>query len=160
MKRAEVEHVGEAGAAPDAAEPGRYDAFLSYAREDSDFVVNRLRGDLGERGLQVWMDVEDILGGAKWQERVKRGIEACKAFVFVVSPDSVASEHCRAELEDALALNKLVIPVIYRDADEQELPPAVAETEWVFLRESDDAAAGMDRLVEALRLDVDCRVGK
>jgi hypothetical protein len=41
---------------------------LSYAREDSDFAVDRLREDLSNRGLQVWVDVEDILGGANWRE--------------------------------------------------------------------------------------------
>src|SRR5690349_17769313 len=79
---------------PRATEAGRYDAFLSYAREDSAFVVDRLREELSARGHLVWVDV-DILGGADWRERVRRGIEACKALIFVMSPDSVASEACR-----------------------------------------------------------------
>ena len=34
---------------PEAAEPGRYEAFISYAREDS-AVVDRLRTALDARG--------------------------------------------------------------------------------------------------------------
>jgi TIR domain len=147
--------VSRGGEAPDAAEPGRYDAFLSYAREDSEFVVEYLRTKLQARGLQVWVDVEDILGGAKWHDRVKRGIEACKAFVFVISPDSLASDHCREELEDAIALNKLIIPIMYRDVGEGvTLPPSVADAEWVFLREENDPTTGLERLIDALQTDL------
>ena len=70
----------------------------------------------------MWLDVEDIPGGAKWRDRVRRGIEACKAFVFVISPDSVTSAQCLAEIEDAVALNKLIVPVVYRDPPEGSLP--------------------------------------
>ena len=106
--------VNSAGAAeaPRASEAGRYDAFISYAREDSDFVAGRLLEALRGRGQQVWLDL-DITGGAKWRERVLRAIEACKALIFVISPASVASEACSQELDNAIALNKKVIPVVY-----------------------------------------------
>ncbi len=138
---------------PTAAEPGRYDAFLSYAREDSNFVIDWLRAELRTRGHEVWVDV-DILGGASWHDRVKRGIEACKALIFVVSPDSVGSEACLHELADAAELNKLIIPVIYRDVPDTEMPPVLREPEWVFVRERDDAAKGLARLQDALEIDL------
>jgi hypothetical protein len=139
-----------AAAPPSAAEAGRYAAFVCYAREDKGFAAERLRSALISRGETVWIDVEDILGGAKWRDRVRRGIEACTAFIFVISPDSVASEQCRAELTDALALNKRVVPIVNRDADEGTLPQAIAEAAWTFLRGEDDFAEGINRLVEAL----------
>ena len=105
----------------------------------------------------MWLDVQDIPGGAKWRDRVRRGIEACKAFVFVISPDSVRSAHCLEELEDAVAANKLIVPVVYRDAPDGSLPPAIGEAEWVFLRDQDDAAGGIDRLVDALETDLGWR---
>ncbi len=145
-----------AAEAPRASEAGRYDAFISYAREDSDFVVGRLREALREREQQVWLDV-DITGGAKWRERVMRAIEACKALIFVISPASVASEACSQELDDAVALNKLVIPVVYRDDYDGQLPSGLADVEWVFLRGADDFSVGMDRLIEALETDLQWR---
>ena len=149
-------NIAGAAEAPRASEAGRYDAFISYAREDGDFVVDRLREALRERGQQVWLDL-DITGGAKWHERVMRAIEACKALIFVISRASVTSEACGQELDDAIALNKLVIPVVYRDDYGGSLPSALADAEWVFLRDGDDFSAGMDRLVEALETDLQWR---
>jgi WD40 repeat protein len=139
--------------APVSSDPGRYDAFLSYAREDSDFVIDWLLPRLRERGHEVWIDV-DITGGAKWRDRVERGIEACKALIFVVTPASVASEACGQELEAAAALNKLIIPVVHEDVEPALMPDALADAEWVFLRTRDEPATGMDRLTEALKADL------
>jgi WD40 repeat protein len=139
-----------------AADASGYDAFISYAREDSDFV-NRLREHLRIRGHRVWVDVEDLTGGARWAERIRRAIEACKALIFVLSGSSLASEACGQELKEAVALNKLVIPVMYRDDYQGSLPSALAETQWVFLRDADDLAVGMDRLIAALEADLPWR---
>ena len=144
----------EDAALPPEAEAGRYAAFVCYAREDMDFAEERLCAALMQRRRAVWIDVRDILAGTAWRDRVRRGIEACTAFLFVISPDSVASEHCREELADALALHKRIVPVIRRDVADDELPRSVAETEWVFLREVDDFSAGIDRLVDALDTDL------
>jgi hypothetical protein len=73
---------------PTPAPEARYDAFLCYAREDSDFAVARLRESLIARGKTVWVDVEDIVAGTPWRSRVGRGIAACRAFIVVVSADS------------------------------------------------------------------------
>ena len=131
--------------APRAKEAGRYDAFISYSRRDYTFV-SELCEELRGAGKEVWLDL-DITGGARWRERVRLGIEACKSFVFVVSPTSVASEACRSELDDAVALNKLVIPVIFRDPD-SPLPDVLRESEWILLRDADDHGAGVRRLLE------------
>jgi hypothetical protein len=120
-------------------EVARYDAFISYAREDNTaptgFVVDRLREVLSTRGKQVWVDVRYIPGGADWRERIRRGIEACKAFMFIVSPDSVASEACRDELQAATELHKLVIPVVCRTPPPGTLPgPLAASSEPITSR--------------------------
>jgi WD40 repeat protein len=104
----------------------------------------------------VWLDL-DITGGAKWQERVRRGIEACQSLIFVVSPASVASEACAHELADAVSLNKLIIPVVYQDVAANLMPSALADSEWVFLRDGDDPDVGMTRLLDAPEADLDWR---
>jgi WD40 repeat protein len=146
---------------PRAADAARYDAFMSYARADNTdstgWFVDRLRVDLQARGHQAWIDVEDIISGTKWHERIARGIEACKAFIFVISPDSVVSEHCLYELEQAVACHKLIIPVLRREVEPAALPAAVAEVEWVLLRSDDEHERGLDKLAEALETDVEWR---
>ncbi len=146
---------------PQTERVNRYDAFISYARADnmaaSGFSIDRLRDRLHADGHDVWVDVEEIPGGAIWRERVRRGIEACNAFIFIVTPTSVESEYCRQELEDAFALHKLIVPVLFCDVDPKALPPALAEVEWVFLREGDDEELGVRRLTEALGTDLEWR---
>lgn len=148
--------AGAIAAPPSGAHPGRYDAFVSYAREDH-AVVERLRAALEERGKTVWVDVRDIVVGADWRDRITRGIEACTAFVFVLSPDSLSSEPCRAELDQAAALNKLIVPVYCRDTAGLEPPSEVRDRQWVFLRSSDSFTQGLERLVEALETDLQWR---
>jgi TIR domain len=141
---------------PQEGEPGRYDAFLSYAREDRAFA-ERLAEALAARGQRVWLDVRDIPGGAQWRLHQAHALEACKAFVFLLSLDSVGSQNCRGELEQAEALNKLVIPISYRAVDQRELPPGLADPEWIFLHEEDRLEDGVEKLTEALHVDHDWR---
>ena len=142
---------------PTPVEAGRYDAFVCYAREDSSFAAVSLHAALEQRGTNVWIDVKDIVAGASWRGRVMRGIEACTAFIYIVSPDSLRSKQCGEELDAAVALNKRIVPVIHRDVDDDRLPRAVADTEWVFLRDADDFDQGIARLVEALETDLEWR---
>src|SRR4051812_63351 len=118
---------------PGAPGEGRYDAFLCYAREDSRFALEVVRAPLQARGKTVWVDVEDIFPGSSWRERVRRGIQACRAVMFVITPASVASEQCREELDEAVVLNKLIIPIAREEVDNDRLPRAAADAEWVFL---------------------------
>ena len=133
--------------------PDRPDVFLSYAREDK-AVADRLSAALLERGKDVWIDVEDIRGGASdWRANVRAGIEAAKVVVLVLSPDLLASVVCGEELERAVALNKRIVPVLRRPVDGLAVPPAVEAPNWIYAREEDDFDASVARLVDAIELD-------
>jgi WD40 repeat protein len=134
--------------------PDRPDVFLSYAREDKEFVEGRLTRALVERGKDVWIDVEDIRGGASdWRANVWAGIEAAKAVVFVLSPDSLGSSVCGQELQRTEELNKRIVPVLRRPVDDESVPPALARPNWIFARPEDDFDASVAALVDALELD-------
>jgi len=135
------------------ATTGRHDAFLSYSRKDRDAAA-QLGAMLEDRGKDVWVDVEDIVGGADWRDRIKRGIEACRSFIFLLSPAALDSTHCREELELAANLSKQIIPVLVREVDARTIPPVVGDREWVFLRATDDFDGGLARLIEALETDL------
>ena len=143
---------------PRPEEGGRYDAFVSYQRNDL-APVERMRDALRDRGKFVWMDVDydNIPPGTRWEDRIRRGIEACNAFMFVISPRSVASDACKGELAIAVELHKLVIPVVHQFVHPSELPEAVARTQWIELQEPDTWMAGIDKLVDALENDVEWR---
>ncbi len=113
------------------AELARTDVFVSYSRRDKAFVAGPLLTSLTGRGQEVWLDLEDIPPAADWRERVHRGVEASNAFVFVLSPDSLASKVCREELDSAVALNKRLVPVLRREVD-GELPLALSRANWIW----------------------------
>jgi len=117
-------------AAPDDAP----DVFLSYSRKDQALVL-RLAAALEAAGWGVWVDTEDIPATAEWGEELAVGIRTAHTFVFLISPDSVRSEYCRRELEQAAELGKRLVPVVLRDAE--GVPQELASRQYIFLREDD-----------------------
>ena len=130
------------------------DVFISYAREDSDFV-RRLQGHLLERNREVWVDLDEIPPTADWLDEIKRAIEAAEAFVFVISPDSMSSEICQKELSHAVGHHKRIMPLVVREVDSRLVPEPLAERNWIFMRESDDFETSVATLEQALDTDLD-----
>lgn len=90
--------------------------FISYSRHDQEFVT-RLATDLNEQVAFVWLDRSTIQPGQRWHDEIMEGIQECKAFIVVLSPDAVESRHVREELGRAQELGKTIFPVIYRPAE-------------------------------------------
>ena len=128
--------------------------FISYSRRDGEFA-SRLHDALAERGYEVWIDREDIPPSAKWFDEIRAGVAGADGVVFVISPDSAASEVCVRELELATDLGKRIVPAVCREPDGVPVPEAAASLNWVFLRDSDDFAEGVATLTRALETDLD-----
>ena len=128
--------------------------FISYSRADKAFV-ERLHEALTARGYEVWVDWDDIPPSAEWFAEIRAGIAGADGVVYVISPDSVVSEVCTRELEYAFEQHKRIVPVVHRDPGAGSVPEAAAALNWVFLRESDDFAAGIEVLVSALETDLE-----
>src|ERR1700730_4917639 len=105
--------------------------FISYAREDKEFV-QRLHRAIEAMGRKVWIDVEGILPSAEWRQEIFEAIEAADAIVVIVSPHSAASKICSDEVLHAIQNNKKIIPVLREDLDESTLPDAVRGKQWLF----------------------------
>ncbi len=132
----------------------RFDVFVSYSRRDGTFARD-LQASLAAGGQEVWIDWEDIPASSVWRADIAAGIEASDNVVFVVSPDSLASENCARELEHAKASGKRIIPVVCRESDPAAAPPFVSELNWIFARTGDDRDAALDTLVKAIETDLD-----
>ena len=91
------------------------DVFVSYSRRDEEFVL-RLVDDLEDRQALAWIDRGNIHGGEQWRASIENGIREAKAFVVVISPNSIASSNVAEELDIAFQLGKPIIPLIYRPA--------------------------------------------
>ena len=97
------------------------DVFVSYSRSDSE-LVNRLVERLRERGKDVWFDVEGIRDAEVFPAALRRAVEGSDGFVFVISPDSVASPFCEQEVDHAVELNKRIVPLAFRSVPDDADP--------------------------------------
>jgi hypothetical protein len=68
------------------------------------------------------------------------------SFIFVLTPDSVASVVCGREIVHAAADNKRLVPLVKCDVDAAKVPEALAKLNWIFCREGDDFGRAVDTL--------------
>jgi WD40 repeat protein len=129
------------------------DVFVSYSRSDSE-LVNLLVDRLRERGKHVWVDVEGIRDAEVFPAALRRAVEGSDGFVFVISPDSVASPFCEQEVDHAVELNKRVVPLAYRFVPDERIPEGIRVRNWIPVGDG-DFDAGVERLVQALDTDLD-----
>jgi WD40 repeat protein len=129
------------------------DVFVSYSRSDSE-LVNRLVESLRERGKDVWVDVEGIRDAEVFPAALRRAVEGSDGFVFVISPDSVASPFCEQEVDHAVELNKRVVPLAYRSVPDDQIPEGIRVRNWIPVGDG-DFDTGIERLVQALDTDLE-----
>jgi hypothetical protein len=110
--------------------------FISHAAPDRD-VAARLRADLAAMGRQVTIDGGES-SGPRWWDGVLARIERCEAFLFVLSPASLRSPGCMAELRYALQLRR---PTLTVRTQSMPVPAELAGTGLY-----DPAIAGPDRV--------------
>ncbi len=126
------------------------DVFISYSRHNLDFV-HKLDAALTAQGKVSWFDQkkEPLAGlppGSKWWEEIKYGIETADNFLFIISPASISSPYCNAEIAYACQHEKRLVTVLYCGVegeadtlrsidqvidtipDNSELPPSVSAT--------------------------------
>lgn len=127
--------------------------FISYSRRDLAFV-GELTKALEARGFDTRVDHEDIEPAARFPDRLRDFIREAVAIVCVVSPAFAASEWCRRETNEALALNKRLVPVLARETDPATVPPAIAELQWLSFLPPALMANQADTLARSLLIDV------
>jgi WD40 repeat protein len=130
------------------------DVFISYAREDQD-VVRRLHGALVKRGRQPWVDWAGIPPSAEWLGEVFAAIDAADAFVFMLSPNSLASATCRRELSRAAKHGKRLVPVVLRDVEPKSVPKPLRDLNWIFFRVGDSLPRSIRALLRAVDTDLE-----
>ncbi|MCL4254434.1 MAG: TIR domain-containing protein, partial [Anaerolineae bacterium] len=92
--------------------------FVSYSRRNKVFA-ERIARDLGDAGMEVWIDFRQIHGGEQWQEEIFRGIERSQIVVVCLSPDSVKSDWVQREVLTARQQEKFIIPVMAVNAQRE-----------------------------------------
>lgn len=82
--------------------------FVSYARIDKPFCI-QLVDKLNIH--ELWYD-QRLYAGQDWWQEILRRLEWCEGFIYLLSPDSVASKYCQQELEIAKKAGLKIFPVL------------------------------------------------
>src|SRR5204863_7274756 len=133
--------------------PRSQEVFMSYSRKDKEFV-RRLDEELKRREREAWVDWEGIPPGDTWEKTIYGAIESTHTFIFVLTPDSIASQVCGREVAHAAANNKRLVPMVHREVAAERVPKSLGELNWIFFRDSDDFNEATDKLVSALDTDL------
>src|SRR3954451_8824283 len=103
---------------PNAEQALRGAVFISYSRKDMAFAY-RLEAALKTRGFEPLIDRSEIYAFEDWWQRIEALIAQTDTVVFVLSPDSVASEVALREVAFAASLKKRFARVVARRFDDR-----------------------------------------
>lgn len=124
-----------------------FDMFLSYKSEDFPWV-KRLKDNLQQRGVRVWLDKDEIRPGDLFAQALENGLETSRAVGLVVTPNSLESGWVREEYYRAISLTKeaglQLIPLLLREAT---LPGFLAGRQFVDFRDEELYEQNVDKVV-------------
>jgi formylglycine-generating enzyme required for sulfatase activity len=87
--------------------------FISYSTDDKVWTYELWRAIRDRLNWEVWID-QKLIPATDWWVSICESIKGCDIFIIVLSPKSVASKYCTAELGYAVALNKPIIPLMLK----------------------------------------------
>lgn len=177
----EVENLEQTGASPTtfsgtthqgapaakAAPKEKLRLFISYAREDEDWVkkLKKHMTPLRRRHIDSWDD-SALVAGQEWNEEISRMLREADIILLMVSPDFLGSDYIYdVELKEAMQRHErgdaVVIPTILRPADWSHEPfaklqalPRGARPIASWNNEDEafvDAVQGIRRVIESLK---------
>lgn len=128
--------------------------FVSYSRKNKEFC-KRLADEFQKRAMDIWVDWEGIPPTVDWMLEIQKGIEEADTFLAIVSADWIASKVCMDELEIAVKNGKRLVPIVPDDIKWDDVPPALAQLNFIFFTEGYDFDAQLELLFKALDTDYD-----
>ncbi len=134
--------------------PSKAKVFISYSRKDQDFA-DRLDTALKAQGFATLIDRSDIYEFEDWRQRIQGLVTQADTIVFIISPDALASDECRREVDFAASLNKRLAPVVYRRAEGETIPEGLARLNFLYFDRDDVFDEALSRLCDALETDID-----
>lgn len=112
---------------------------ISYKTENR-ATADELFVMLEAAGLVPWMDYRGIEPGMKWRDELIRQVRTCNAFVALLTPNYIRSDHCRMEILIARSRRCPILPVEVEECidllDSYEETKGLADTFMVRLQRS------------------------
>jgi hypothetical protein len=84
--------------------------FISYSHKDNEYA-HALAEHLQSMDFPVWID-DRIDYGSQWPGEIQKQLDACAAFILIMSPRSFASEWVQSELQRAKRKARPVFPLL------------------------------------------------
>ena len=122
--------------------------FISYSRQDREFV-ERLSVALQRAGVETWVDTQNIVAGANWEQEIKKGLLQADVLLYVASAHSGSSGWIELELQAYLGGKGRVIPIVIDDAGPTSMPPSLRAFQWADFR--GDFERATSQLLDGIR---------
>jgi len=123
--------------------------FISYSREDT-VKQRRVVKELRERGLNVWVDIENLTPGTPtWEREIEKAIRGAMGIIVLLSPESNNSEWVRREISFGEQHRKRIFPVLIEGNEDASTPLRLANHQRVDLRTKFES--GLDELARAIK---------
>jgi hypothetical protein len=84
----------------------RWDLFISHATEDKQDAAIPLFNALERAGMTVWFDTNELKIGDSIREKIDSGLVACQYGVVILSPNFIARQWPKRELNALFALEE------------------------------------------------------
>ena len=127
--------------------------FLAAADKD-EVIKEKIRKTLMRESITVWTNKTDIKTGTGFEKAINQGIEGADNFVYLISLDSLQSEYCQQELNQALANNKRIIPLLVAETDFKLIPLELKKLQFIDFTQSENEAEyrfSTDKLLQELK---------
>lgn len=90
----------------------RYEVFISYRREDSVDLAQRIKQAFEQRKVSTFLDIEGLQKTGEFPPTIARAIANARVFVCLLGPGALESEWVQEEIKQACKLKMTIIPVM------------------------------------------------
>src|SRR5215813_6853706 len=122
--------------------------FISHSSRDTK-VADDIKSTLARLGFdRIFLDFDKETGidaGENWEKRLYEELSRCHAVIVVVTPNWLNAKWCFAELTQARALGKVILPLVCKPVGERFVLPDIQSVELL-----DWNADGLDKLERRL----------
>jgi tetratricopeptide (TPR) repeat protein len=122
--------------------------FISHSNLDhkaADDIKTVLTGFGFER---VFLDFDKVTGigaGENWEKRLYEELTRCHAVVLILTPNWLASKWCFAEMQQARALGKVILPIVFSPLGDSYVLPDIQAIDLIDWKQE-----GLARLEQRL----------
>ncbi|QUM89686.1 toll/interleukin-1 receptor domain-containing protein [Moritella sp. 36] len=116
--------------------------YISYSFRDSE-LVDLICSDLERIQVEVLLDKHELIVGDDINKKLNSLVEASDYIIYINSHNSLGSDWAKKELQNALSLDKKILPVVL---DDEPLPNEIKHLMYADFR--NDPKEGLRSLIK------------